>query len=57
MKYYINFSKYINERFSDHWKWQTVEAKDETDAMQKLIDEHNKDGKHINYFLSCNPSS
>lgn len=57
MKYEINFSKYVNEIGNDVWKWQTVEAENEEKAKEKLIEEHNKDGKHINYFLSCTPLS
>jgi len=53
MKYDICFSKYINERFPDHWEFETIEADSEKDAFKKLCDIHNKNGKHINYVLSC----
>lgn len=37
------------------WKWQVVEADNEEEAKKKLLEEHNKDGKKINYFISCTP--
>ena len=53
MEFEVNFSKYINEKFSDQWRWEIVEAKNKKEAIKKLKLKHNKDGKHINYLVSC----
>lgn len=51
-EYEINFSKYINERYTDYWLWNTIRANSEEEAVKKLNKRHNKDGKKINYILS-----
>lgn len=57
MKYDVHFSKYLGEHemLKDVWKWQVVEAENENDAADIIVKEHNRDGKKINYFLSCSP--
>ena len=52
MKYEINFSKYINEKYPDFWLWNTIIADSEQEAIEKLKKKHNKDGKKINSILS-----
>ena len=52
MKFEINFSKHINEKYPDYWLWNTIEARDEEEAIKKLKEKHNKEGKWINYILS-----
>lgn len=52
MKYEVNFSKYINEKYPDYWLWNTIKADSEQEAIEKLKKKHNKDGKKINYILS-----
>lgn len=54
MKYEINFSKYISERHPDYFLWNTIKANSEEEAIKKLEEKHNKDGKKINYILSVN---
>lgn len=54
MKYEINFSKYISERYPDYFLWNTIKANSEEEAIKKLEKKHNKDGKKINYILSVN---
>lgn len=49
MKFEINFSKYINSMFPDEWRWATIEADSEDEAIKKLINDN--DGK-LNYILS-----
>ena len=56
MKYEINFSKFINEKYPDHWCWDTIIANSEQQAIEKLKKKHNKDGKKINYILSISES-
>lgn len=55
MEYGIHFSKYLGEHelLRDVWKQQIVEANTQEEAIKKLTEEHNKDGKYINYILSC----
>lgn len=52
MKYEVNFSKYINEKYPDYWLWGTIIAGSEKEAIEKLKKKHNKDGKKINYIIS-----
>ena len=52
MKYEINFSKFINEKYPDYWLWNTIIANSERQAIEKLKKKHNKDNKKINYILS-----
>ena len=51
MKYEINFSKYINEKYPDCWLRNTIIADSEKEAIEKLKKKHNKDDKKINYIL------
>lgn len=48
----VHFSKYVNEKFQDHWKFETVEADTEQEAINKIL-ESNKN--KVNYILSCTP--
>ena len=52
MKYEVNFSKYINEKYPDYWLWNTIIADSEKKDKKKLKKKHNKDGKKINSILS-----
>ena len=52
MKYVINFSKYINERYSDYWLFNTITADTEKEAVEKLKKKHNKNNKKVNYIIS-----
>lgn len=52
MVYEINFSKYVNERYNDHWCWRQIEADSEENAIKKLLKSQNVDGKKVNYILS-----
>ena len=52
MRYEINFSKYINEKYPDYWLWNTIIANSMEEAVEKLKKRHNRDGKKINYILS-----
>lgn len=52
MKYEVNFSKYINEKYPNYWLWNTIIADSEQEAIEKLKKKHNKDGKKINFILS-----
>lgn len=54
MKFEINFSKYVNEKYKDYWLWNTIVAESESEAIEKLKKKHNKDGKKVNYILSVN---
>ena len=56
MKYIINFSKFINEKYPDYWVWDTIIANSEQQAIEKLKKKHNKDDKKINYILSISES-
>lgn len=55
MRIEVHFSKYLSEINNDVWKFQTVEANTEDEAIQKIVEEHCKDGKKVNYILSCTP--
>ena len=55
MRIELHFSKYLSEINNDVWKFQTVEANTEDEAIQKIVEEHCKDGKKVNYILSCTP--
>lgn len=52
MKFECIFSEYISKKNNDHWKIQIVEANSGEEALKKLVEEHNRDGKKINYVLS-----
>ena len=52
MKYEINFSKYINEKFPDYWLFNTITADSEKEAIEKLKKKHNKNNKKVNYIIS-----
>ena len=52
MKYVINFSKYINERYPDYWLFNTITADTEEEAVEKLKKKHNKNNKKVNYIIS-----
>ena len=52
MYYVINFSKYINEKFSDYWLFDTIIADSEKEAVEKLKKKHNKNNKKVNYIIS-----
>ena len=52
MYYVINFSKYINEKFSDYRLFDTIIADSEKEAVEKLKKKHNKNNKKVNYFIS-----
>ena len=52
MKYEVNFSKYINEKYPNYCLWNTIIADSEQEAIEKLKKKHNKDGKKINSILS-----
>ena len=52
MKYEINFSKYINEKFPDYWLFNTIVADSEKEAIEKLKKKHNKNNKKVNYIIS-----
>ena len=43
MKYEVNFSKYINEKYPNYWLWNTIIADSEQEAIEKLKKKHNKD--------------
>ena len=47
MKYVINFSKYINEKYPDYWLFNTIIADTEKEAVEKLKKKHNKNNKNI----------
>ena len=52
MKYEINFSKYINEKYPDYWLFNTITADTEKEAVEKLKKKHNKNNKKVNYIIS-----
>ena len=52
MKYLINFSKYINERYPDYWLFNQITADTEKEAVEKLKKKHNKNNKKVNYIIS-----
>ena len=52
MKYEINFSKYINEKFPDYWLFNTITADSEKEAIEKLKKNQNKKNKKVNYIIS-----
>ena len=52
MKYLINFSKYINERYPDYWLFNQITADSEKEAVEKLKKKHNKNNKKVNYIIS-----
>ena len=52
MFYVINFSKYINEKNSDYWLFNTIIADSEKEAIEKLKKKHNKNNKKVNYIIS-----
>ena len=52
MFYVINFSKYINKKYSDYWLFDTIIADSEKDVIEKLKKKHNKNNKKVNYIIS-----
>ena len=52
MKYEINFSKYINEKYPDYWLFDEIIADSEEKAIEKLKKNHNKNNKKVNYIIS-----
>lgn len=56
MKFEINFSKYINQKYQDYLLWNTIVAKSKEEAIEKLKKKHNRNGKKINYILSVEES-
>ena len=52
MIYEINFSKYINEKFSDYWLFEQITADSEKEAIEILKKKHNKNNKKVNYIIS-----
>ena len=52
MKYEVNFSVYINEKYPDCWLWNTIIAKSPTEAIEKLSKRLTKEGKKLNCVLS-----
>ena len=52
MYYVINFSKYINKKYSDYWLFDTIIADSEKEAIEKLKKKHNKNNKKVNYIVS-----
>ena len=52
MFYVINFSKYINKKYSDYWLFDTIIADSEKEAIEKLKKKHNKNNKKVNYIIS-----
>ena len=55
MRIEVHFSKYVSEINNDIWKFQTVEANTEEEAIDIIVKEHTKDGKSVNCILSCTP--
>ena len=55
MKIEVHFSKYLSEVNNDVWKFQTVEAINNEEAIEKIVKEHTKDDAKVNYILSCTP--
>jgi hypothetical protein len=49
-RYEVHFSKHINDKFPDVWKFEKVEAETEEKAIDKIFQNHQ--GK-VNYVLSC----
>ena len=52
MYYVINFSKYINKKYSDYWLFATIIADSEEQAVEILKKKHNKNNKKVNYIIS-----
>ena len=52
MIYEINFSKYINEKYSDYWLFDQITADSEKEAIEILKKKHNKNNKKVNYIIS-----
>ena len=52
MFYVINFSKYINKKYSDYWLFDTIIADSEKEVIEKLNKKHNKNNKKVNYIIS-----
>ena len=52
MFYVINFSKYINKKYSDYWLFDTIIADSEKEVIEKLKKKHNKNNKKVNYIIS-----
>lgn len=50
VEYEINYSKFVNEKHNDVWRWIKIKAKDEEEAIKKL-----REIRNVNYVLSCTP--
>jgi len=58
--YEVNLSvdfgtKYGSEHFRDEWRFKTVEASDEHEAVKKAKEHFTNKGFGVNYILSCTP--